>query len=458
MEGMATLVLSLLVGGALLLGGCSFYNHPFPVARTNVVSPAFDLRIVQLDDFGSFWDPQAAASVIADVEAQANAGNTLVMLFVHGWHHNADPADANLASFRESLGQLAIQFSKPLRRAARQQMTGSADLKIIGIYVGWRGRSLPGLLDYATMWWRKDAAERVGDGDVAEFLERLQRIYLRANAFKRYQQNPGNTPFMGLVTIGHSFGAQVVLKSVSHEFESELTERAPCLTDAVALPVAPQNPQAERVPIDSFGDLNILLNPALEAYQYARIDGLYRQLSYPTTQSPQLVVFSADNDVPRQSYFPIARAITRPFRAPFRNAYQGALWGEALGELASQQTHELRLAAGEPDALTDEDYSVERRHRIAEYDFTAATVFSGVRLSPLPGSQLIGNSPVAVIVTHDRIIDGHDGIFLPGFEQFLAPYIGFIEGKRVVLRYLRYQALQDAGQEDTASANVSCGR
>jgi hypothetical protein len=299
------------------------------------------------------------------------------------------------------------------------------------------------------MWWRKGAAERVGDGDVAEFLERLQRIYLRANAFKRYQQNPGKTPFMGLVTIGHSFGAQVVLKSVCRALEGELVERAPRQTDAVTVPSAPENPVPERVPIDSFGDLNILLNPALEAYQYARIDGLYRQLSYPSTQTPQLVVFSADNDVPRQLFFPIARGITRPFRPSFRNPYQGALWGKALGELPNQQTHELRLATGEPDSLTDADYSVDRRHRIAEHDFTAATVFAGIRLGPLPSPQVIPNSPVAVVVTHDKIIDGHDGIFLPGFKKFLAPYIAFIEGKRAVLQFERFQTLARTGKSDS---------
>jgi hypothetical protein len=179
--------------------------------------------------------------------------------------------------------------------------------------VGWRGRSLPSFFDYGTMWWRKSAAERVGDGDVSEFLERLQRIYLRANAFKRYAQNPGGTPYMGLVTVGHSFGGQVAFKSVARELEGSLTERAPEQTDAVTKPSIPSRPVVERVAIDSFGDLNILLNPALEAYQFARIDGLYRQLTYPSTQTPQLVVLSADNDVPREFFFPIARGLTRPF-------------------------------------------------------------------------------------------------------------------------------------------------
>jgi hypothetical protein len=192
----------------------------------------------------------------------------------------------------------------------------------------------------------------------------------------------------------------------------------------------------------------VLVNPATEAYQFARIDDLYRQLSYPTRQTPQLVVFSADNDVPRKSYFPIARGLTSPFRPKFRNSYQGNLWGKALGELPEQQSHELRAAAGEPDSLNDEDFTPDKLQKVAQYDFTSPTVFSGVRLSRLPSVTPIENSPVEVIYTHDTIIDGHNGVFDTGFLDFLSKYIAYMEGKRVVLRYERLQeqkARVDAG-------------
>jgi hypothetical protein len=52
---------------------------------------------VQADDFGSFWDAGAAQKVVSDVESTSESSNTLVVLFVHGWHHNAAPDDPNLA-------------------------------------------------------------------------------------------------------------------------------------------------------------------------------------------------------------------------------------------------------------------------------------------------------------------------------------------------------------------------
>lgn len=436
--------LIIILCATILLTGCSLYHHPFNTAKSVVTSSAYDLRIVQADDFGSFWDKQAADEVISEVQTDSQSANTIVVVFVHGWHHNADHTDGNLIDFKHALQGLADNLSKPNRRDTRKELTGSPDVKIVGIYVGWRGRSLPSFLDYLTMWWRKDAAERVGEGDVSEFLERLQRIYLRANSSGRYAEHiartPGVTPYMGLVTVGHSFGGQVVLKAVGRSIEEALIERAPCQTDAPTPPTIPPTPTVERVRVDSFGDLNILLNPALEAYQFARIDELYRQLSYPKTQSPQLVVFSADNDGARKIYFPIARAITRPFRPSFRNAYQSQLWNKALGELTSQQTHQLAVTTAQ-DSLTDADLTPDRRQIVANYDFTSPTVFGTAQLTPLPNLPRIENSPVAVVVTHDNIINGHNGIFLPRFEGFLSEYIAFIEAKRM----LRHYALMRSG-------------
>jgi hypothetical protein len=441
-----------------ILGSCSFYHHPYPVGQPS--EPGYEIQIVQLDDYGSFWDSAYAEASLVKVEARSLSmtESTYVVVFIHGWHNNAAPDNENLRQFKSWLSKLSNELSQPARRAARAELTGSPEYRLIGIYMAWRGRSLPGFLDYGTMWWRKSAAEKVGEGDASEYLERLQRIYLRANAFSRYSKAPEHTPFMGLYTIGHSFGGQVLLKAVARPLEEQLVLRAPCLTKAVEPVRVPAKPELERIPIDSFGDLNILVNPALEAYQFARIDGLYKQLSYSTQQTPQLVVFSADNDVPRKSFFPIARALTSPFRPGMRNSYQGDLWGKALGELEDQQTHSLYSAAGVPDSLTDDDFKPENRQKVANYDFTSPTVFANVKLDRLPAKPTVENSPVSVVYTHDKIIDGHNGVFDPRFMDFLPPYIAFIEGKRLVQRYQRFRQLRQEGKSEapTSSGVVTC--
>jgi hypothetical protein len=243
---------------------------------------------------------------------------------------------------------------------------------------------------------------------------------------------------MGLITVGHSFGGQAVLRAVARPLEEQLAMRAPQLANTASLPEKSEKPVPEQVVIDAFGDINVLLNPATEAYQYSRIDSLYRQLEYPPQQAPQLLVFSAENDVPRKFYFPIARALTRPFRPAFRKD-QGALWGTALGELAAQRTHELRLARAGQGSLSDKDFAPADRQKIAAFDFTSETAFSAVKLRRLPDAPVIRNSPVAVVYTHDGIIEGHTGIFKPVFVDFLAEYAAFIQAKRALLRVQRYE-------------------
>jgi hypothetical protein len=424
----------------LLITSCSLYHKEFPAANVNEAN--YELRVVQVDDFGSWWNPVKAQDTINLIKESAASTNTYVVLFIHGWHHNADiETDSNYLDFKQTLKTLGDKLAAPEYAAARQKITGQSSFKLIGVYVGWRGKSLPGVLDYATMWWRKTAAERVGDGDVSEFIERLHRIYLRTNALSvrsNIPQPDAHRPYMGLISIGHSFGGQVLMKSLARPMEYYLTERAPRLGRTFLDPSAAM--AGEKVdqitPIDSFGDINILLNPALEAYQFAKIDSLYRQIRFSYKQAPQLVVFSAENDSARQFFFPVARGLTRPFRPAFSDDYQGSLYGEALGEFEPQRTHTLELTPGVADSLTAADYM--KKEVISRFDFTGKVSFGGISLTPLPGTR-VGNSPVAVIYSKDEIIDGHNGIFKPQFVNFLIKYVDFIEGKNLALRQVRWE-------------------
>jgi hypothetical protein len=424
---------ALALGVFLLVIFAAPYNEYFKVQSSH--SAAYQLFVIQADDFGSLWSVSDAQEVLNRVSSDLALDNVYVLLFIHGWHHNADPEDGDLREFESTLGRVSRRLASSDLSEVRRELSGTGSFRLIGVYVGWRGRSLPGVLDYLTMWWRKSAAERVGDGDVREFILRLQRIY-RRNSPRNRPQSAGPLHFMGLVTVGHSFGAQVLLKSVLAELEADLAERAPALASTVSPAVASSalNVREERLPIDGFGDVNILLNPATEAYEYARIDRLSRQLKYPTCQLPQLLVFSAVNDVPRKFFFPIARGLTRLFRPGFRTSEQGALWGTALGELKEQQTHTLRVVeTHQANSLQDEDYnSPSGRARIRDWDFTGTTFFNDVELKSSGRGATSANSPVAVVSADSTLVDGHNGIFKRRFWDFLIDYVTFMEGKRML--------------------------
>ncbi len=147
---------------------------------------------------------------------------------------------------------LTQRLGEELYAQSRGVLTNSTEVQVIGVYVGWRGRSLPDPFDYLTIWPRKEAAERVGDGDLREFLARLEVLYQKRNT-------AGIHPFLGLVAVGHSLGGQVLLRSTAPEIERELV-------------VAAEGSQPPF--ISGFGDLAVLVNPAVEANQFERIHRL----------------------------------------------------------------------------------------------------------------------------------------------------------------------------------------
>lgn len=425
------------VVAAGLLAAFSPYDQPYP--QPAPPEGDYALHTIQFDDFGTLWDVTQAQQVLDDIDATWQTGNTFVVVFVHGWHHNADPADHNLRDFdAKLLRRLHAQLTTKERCDLRERLTGTRRIRLVGLYLGWRGRSLPGALDYLSVWSRGAAARRVGDGDASEFVERLQRMYLRANATARGPVD-GTNPFMGLVTLGHSFGGQVLLRAVARPLEFELAERTQRQSD-VLKPPRLQADTLERAAIDDFGDVNILLNPALEAGQFARIDDLRRQLRYPATQPPQLVVFSADDDFARRTLFPASRLATLPFRPPLRSPYQGRLYGQALGALEAQRTHDMDKADG-PPSLVDADYLVDGGAKVREFDFSGEVRFGRVRMHGPPAlGDAIPNCPVSVVVTHQELIRRHNGIFGDDFVEFLCAYMGFVSGKRLMIHHERRAA------------------
>ena len=140
----------LLVGIAVALFSimnCNNYRHyqwrTEPVTDTN--SDNYSLHFIEADDEGWFWDKGQVDAAMDVIRGNLAKNNTLVVTFVHGWHHSAQCCDSNVEGFRNTL----VELRKKLR----------PNIKLVGLYVGWRGRSLPGFFDYTTFWGRKGAAD-----------------------------------------------------------------------------------------------------------------------------------------------------------------------------------------------------------------------------------------------------------------------------------------------------------
>lgn len=401
----------------LAFGGCDYGHKQYRPSTGASPSPTAPL-VIEVDDFGRFWDRQAADATLETISRASLNKNTIVLAFIHGWHHNADAADANFQNFENALSHLRAKITQPEYVHARAQLNLQDDIQVMGLYVGWRGRSLPSVLDYFTFWGRKSAAERVGDGDLREFFIKLQKVYMERNS----QPFAGKPTFMGLVTIGHSFGGQVLFKAVHGAFEKDLIDAA---ENAGNHPGKTRTKLAEVV--SGLGDMTVLLNPALEAFQYERIHRLTTQLSFNEFQTPVLLTVSAEDDSARKMWFPIGRNINIVFRPIFPSDEEKRLWTTALGEYAPQRTHSLEVTKS-PPTIYD---SLYKDCKIDTVDFTNSLVLDGAQLAPNDSSHPY--SPVVIAYTSNQLVQEHSGIFGETFSDFLTDYVAFVEGKRMCL-------------------------
>jgi hypothetical protein len=275
------------------LGLTRNYGHQqFQQSHSLKVIDGIERAILEFDDKGRSFDPdgkEMISKLITDLHVKVEKQHTLIVVFVHGWHHNAKEGDDNLASFTNRLKTLDILINDPkflkvrrdLLRHAAVELGNSAGadyisnappeaLKqhVIGIYVGWRGQSMPSYLDYTTFWGRYSAAREIGAGGVSDLLLQLDRLYQDMNT-EGHRPNRAEGPRLtNFVAVGHSFGGAVVLSAVEAQLRTLLRnvnndlangknhERTPdCTTEGeVTFPR-----------IRGLGDLVILVNPAVEA-------------------------------------------------------------------------------------------------------------------------------------------------------------------------------------------------
>ena len=317
----------------------------------------FHLAIVEFDDQGRCYDRMQLDKVSDAIEQMREAGrDAIVLVFVHGWKHDARSDDDNLSSFRTILDRTALY---------ERDRAGSGKARdVYGIFVGWRGLSAYGLgVENLTFGDRQDAAHRVASGSVRELFGRLRH-------YRNSRVELGGTALLAIT--GHSFGGMIVFWALAQS----LIESA-------------SDPDGGIVP--RFADLVLLANPAMEGARYLPIYDLVTGDPFKSGASDQLPVFvcaQAQNDDAVGTWFPIANTANGLKEASIGQLEKRCVT-HGIGFIDEFRTHRIAGPAG-PDPFV------------------------------LDPPQMMQKDPYWLVSASSQVIDGHGGIWLEPFMCFLA--------------------------------------
>jgi hypothetical protein len=441
-------------GAAFLVLPSSRVNHLYnatyqpPGFRTLTKKPPrAHLAFVEADDHGWLRDLRQGTAVLDTIESLSRTGNLAVILYVHGWRHNASENDKDVRTFALTLDLLAKTLDRSEFRELRREVSGIPTTTVLGIYVGWRGKmapELPGFINvinlpvYTTFWNRKQVANAVGGGDIRKFLQHLDDQFQRIN-----QRRPRRR--MSLVILGHSFGGHIVFDAVRDRIESNLYAailRAERGSAALQTRLGPRanspQPIVAREMVRGFGDLIVLINPAIEADSYRRIDQMVHSARFEASQVPILIVVSAKNDWARNSMFATARGMSLWMIQKTKE--QSQLLGRALGSYKPQLTHELELI--HPDAKEEarEDIKLPKLTELSEGPTQQRSIRASTKQEPVAALSTITPTdpgpvrlraldarfdakPAYVVLASPDVIDNHSHFFRVGFANWLSSYV-----------------------------------
>jgi len=403
----------------------------------------YDLLLVEFDDQG--WVQGAAKETsptrkdhLSNLYAAINAirekpdktqRKLSIVVFVHGWQHNAEATDSNVHAFRKLLRQVDL-----LEAAAAA--SEDAKPRVIGIYIGWRGRSLTiPVLDNVTFWERKNTAEKVAQGEVQELLRWL-------DLFRDSGKEPNGERNVTVLTIGHSFGGLITFEALNSEF----------VRNAVRFKQNAEKP--DDLYMSRVGDLVVIVNPAFEGSRYEGLRAAARRLKkVERNQLPVVIVATSEDDVATRYFFPIARWFNTVFESTTGEEQSATVL--AVGHNPRYMTHQLALckaddvacreACGAPPDSDKNGTQAGFKKAAREYARMFAIAARGFDASkPKPNRQYLcdgldlrwteeaypDHNPFWVVHTTGDIMHGHNDIFNENMIAFVRQmYTAFIAAR-----------------------------
>lgn len=330
-------------------------------------SQAPAVKIIEFTDRGELTDRCQWTDVLYEIK-KVNQPK-IVVLYVHGWKHNADSNDSDRMAFTQLIASMTESEQK------------STELRhIVGIYVGWNASLGWGKFENLTFWDRKRAADRISQSEI------LTKLIGAIDSVRQQADNPRDR----VILIGHSFGGRILYSATAQLLVFNAQRSHPGRINGTYSIV--------QAPADSI----ILLNPALEASAFTALNSIRRyQERFSPNQEPILVSISTNNDWATKYAFPIGQWLGFDRERSEMTT---------LGNFAEYQTHKLRLANQNIGESVLEDGHVW-------YDNFCTDKICLQRIG-----QRQPSNPFLIANTTSEILDGHNGIWDPAFVDWLIQY------------------------------------
>jgi hypothetical protein len=361
-----------------------------------------DLHVLEFDEQGDVWDHSQLGRAIKAIEQSHKI--PLVVTFVHGWRHDAEPCDSNLEMFRGLIATL-------------QAKSGSA-FKVHGVYVGWRGGSvkefkalgpLNNILAAPSFFGRRSETDRIA------------RVPLTNTLLSLTQAARKNGRNGKAVIIGHSFGGRVVEHAMS---QAIVTTSSLSSAD-------------RRLPMPA--DLVFLINQASESLTARQLK--IALTNWPKGTAPVVVAMTSESDTATGGIWPIGLKLATLFGGGGKmRDYEMTIHDKPKYE--SQETYYTRTPGHDPRQIT---------HRMCLAAPGQPTVTQGgnvlgevVRTLPLASGtwelrKAAGNEGTDFVMYSDAywvlslpktILDGHsgkgaEGIFNQDMRELMADIVKF---------------------------------
>lgn len=230
-------------------------------------------------------------------------GPHYVLVFIHGWRHDASIGDENVGDLRHYAAHAARFVAD---RAA--QDPGAPEPRVTAVYIGWRGArtdenwltrkwgsfgSLIGTISAAaTLFDRKPVSEAIAPSVLAG-LRAIEQTIGIADPLPSDRPTPRPTA-SHMIVFGHSLGGNLL---------------ATALQDDLVKKVALHQPKQTMLPV--LGDLVVLINPASEATKWTAVQrAVWRRMATSVSERRPIDDYSASHSFFRADQRPIVVSVT----------------------------------------------------------------------------------------------------------------------------------------------------